>query len=114
MINSALKSLVLAPIASIALASLFAGAATSATAATYPQMKVSYDGLDLSSSKGVAAFDKRIESAARSTCANTYTEIGTSVRELRLCKKDLVAMAQAARMTAIAQATGRPQQLAAK
>lgn len=114
MINSALKTLVLVPAAAVVLAGTFVAAATGAAAAEYPMMKVSYDGLDLSTTEGVRKFDKRIVSAAREACSNAHQSVGVSIRDERLCIDDLVETAAAKRTIVIARASVQQRELASR
>lgn len=114
MITSALKTIILVPVAAVALATTFVGAATSGFAAERPVMKVSYDKLDLTTAEGVQKFDKRILSAARSTCRDAHQNVGVSLHDEQLCIEDLVSVAAAQRAVAIAQAGGQTRELASR
>lgn len=114
MINAALKTMIFVPVAAVALTAAFVGAATGAAANERPVMKVSHVDLDLTTTKGVQAFDKRIRSAARSACTSAYQNVAINMRDEQLCIDDLVSVAAAQRNVAIAQAGGLQRELASR
>lgn len=100
------KSIFLLPFAMLALAG-------AAGAVEQRSVLVSYAGLDLSSSAGVATFDQRIRSAVRSVCNYSARDV-RAMSERRRCQTEAFAGARAQQQRVIAQAQQQNMVLASR